>query len=46
MILGSLVMQFANDFHYHSWKLLANHLTRDPKIVIHSNWYIILYISP
>ena len=46
MILGSLVMRFANDFHSwlrHSWKLLANRLTRDPKIVIHGNSCIILY---
>ena len=45
---GSLVMRFANDFHSwlrHSWKLLANRLTRDPKIVIHGNSCIILYIS-
>ena len=27
-----------------SWKLLANRLTRDPKIVIHGNSCIILYI--
>ena len=41
-------MRFANDFHSwlrHSWKLLANRLTRDPKIVIHGNSCIILYIS-
>ena len=40
-------MRFANDFHSwlrHSWKLLANRLTRDPKIVIHGNSCIILYI--
>ena len=33
-IFGSLVMWFASDFHsrlLHSWKLLANRLTRDPK---------------
>ena len=39
--------QFANDFHSwlrHSWKSLANSLTRYPKIVIHGNSYIILYI--
>ena len=39
---------FANDFHSwlrHLWKLLANRLTRDPKIVIHGNLCIILYIS-
>ena len=38
---------FANDFHSwlrHSWKLLANHLTRDQKIVIHGNSCIILYL--
>ena len=42
-----LVMRFAHDFHSwlrHSWKLLANRLTRDPKIVIHGNSCIILYI--
>ena len=41
-------MWFANDFHSwlrHSWKLLANRLTRDPKIVVHGNSCIILYIS-
>ena len=40
-------MRFANDFHSwlrHSWKSLANRLTRDPKIVIHGNSCIILYI--
>ena len=39
--------RIANDFHSwlrHSWKLLANRLTRDPKIVIHGNSCIILYI--
>ena len=33
-IFGSLVMRFTNDFHSwlrHSWKSLANRLTRDPK---------------
>ena len=36
-------MRFANDFH--SWrKSLANRLTRDPKIVIHGNSCIILYL--
>ena len=41
-------MQFANDFHSwlrHSWKYLANRLTRDPKIVIHGNSCIILYVT-
>ena len=41
-------MRFANDFHSwlrHSWKSLANRLTRDPKIVINGNSCIILYIS-
>ena len=47
MIFGSLVMQFSNDFHswlLHAWKSLANCLTRDPKIVIHGNSWIIFYI--
>ena len=46
-IFGSLVMRFTNDFHSwlrHSWKSLANRLTRDPKIVIHDDSCIILYI--
>ena len=48
-IFGSLVMRFTNDFHSwlrHSWKSLANRLTRDPKIVIHGNSCIILYFIP
>ena len=47
-IFGSLVTRFANDFHSwlrHSWKPLANRLTRDPKIVIHGNSCIFLYIT-
>ena len=46
-IFGSLVMRFANDIHSwlrHSWKSLANRLTRDPKIVRHGNSCIILYV--
>ena len=46
-IFGSLVTRFANDFHSwlrHSWKSLANRLTRYPKIAIHGNSCIILYI--
>ena len=46
-IFGSLVMRSANNFHSwlrHSWKLLANRLTRDPKIVIHSNSCIFLHV--
>ena len=46
-IVGSLLRRFANDFHSwlrHSWKSLANRLNRDPKIVIHGNSCIILYI--
>ena len=46
-IFGSLVMRFTNDFHSwlrHSWKSLANRLTRDPKIVIHGNSCIILNV--
>ena len=40
-------MRFANDFQSwlrHSWKLLANRLTRDSKIVIHGNSCTIQYI--
>ena len=40
-------MWFAKDFHswlHHSSKSLANHLTRDQKIVIHGYSCIILYI--
>ena len=39
--------RFASDFHSwlrHWWKLLVNRLTRDPKIIIHANLCIILYI--
>ena len=46
-IFWSRVGWFANDFHEwrsHEWKSLANHLTRDQKIVIHGNSCIILYI--
>ena len=46
-IFGSPVMRFTNDFHSwlrHSWRSLANHLTRDQKIVIHDNSCIILYV--
>ena len=45
--LGSVVMRFTTDFQTwlrHSGKLLANRLTRDPKVVIHSNSCISLYI--
>ena len=41
------MMQFAKDFHSwlrHSFKLLANLLTRDPQIIIQGNSCIILYI--
>ena len=47
-IFWSLMRWFANDFHSwlrHSWKSLANHLTRDQKIIIHGNSCIILYIQ-
>ena len=43
-ILASRVMRFANDFHSwlrHSWKALANRLTRDPKTVMQGNECII-----
>ena len=46
-ICGPLVMRFTKHFHSrprHSLKLLANRLTREPKIVIHRNLCIILYI--
>ena len=42
-------MWFANDFQEwlrHSWKSLANSLTRDPKIVIHGYSCIIPYTLP
>ena len=45
--LGPFMMRFTNDFHSwlrHSWKSIANRLTCDPKIVIHGNSCIILYI--
>ena len=48
-IFGSLAMRFVNNFHSwlrHSWKSLANRLTRDPKIVIGGNSWIILYVCP
>ena len=46
--------RFANDFHecrisrvwrIHDWKSLANRLTCDPIVVIHSNSYIILFLT-
>ena len=30
---------------YHSWKSLANHITSDPKCIIHGNKYIILFLA-
>ena len=45
---GSRVRRFANDFHEwrsHEWKLLANRITSDPKIVIHGNECIILFLT-
>ena len=47
-ILGSWVRRFANDFREwwsHEWKLLANRLTSDQKIVIHVNECIILFLA-
>ena len=47
-IFGSWVRWFVNDFHEwqsHEWKSLANRLTSDPKIVIHSNECIILFLT-
>ena len=40
--------QFANNFHKwrsHEWQLMANRLTSDPKIVIHGNECIILFLT-
>ena len=50
-IFGSLVMRFANNFHSwlrHSWKSLANRLTRDPKslfTVTHALFFIYYHIT-
>ena len=43
-------MRFANNFHEwrlgsHEWKLLANRITSDLKIVIHGNECIILFLT-
>ena len=45
---GSRVRRFAYDFHEwrsHEWKLWANRPTSDPKIVIHGNECIILFLT-
>ena len=45
---GSRVRRFANDFHEwrsHEWKSLANRITSDPKIDIHGNECIILFLT-
>ena len=47
-ISGTRVRRFANNFRKwrsHEWKLLANRFTSDPKIVIHSNEYVILFLT-
>ena len=47
-IFGSLVIRFANDFHEswsHKWKSVANCITSDPKIIIHGNECIILFLT-
>ena len=50
MMFGSLVMRLANDFHSwlrHSWKLLANRLTRDQTslfTVTHALFFISLFV--
>ena len=47
-IFGSRVRRLANGFHEwrsHEWKLLANRITSDPKIVIHGNECIILFLT-
>ena len=46
-ILGSLVMRFTNDFNSwlrHSWKYLANGITRDPKLIITAT-HALFYMS-
>ena len=46
-IFGSRVRRFANNFYEwrsHEWKSLANRLTSDPKIAIHGNECIILFL--
>ena len=47
-IFGSQLRRFANDFHEwrsHEWKLLVNRVTSDPKIVIHGNECVILFLT-
>ena len=47
-IFGSQVRRFANNFHEwrsHKWKLFANRITSDPKIVIRGNECIILFLT-
>ena len=47
-IFGSWVRRFANNFHEwrnHEWKFLANRITSDPKIVIHGNECIIIFLK-
>ena len=44
----SLVRRFGNDFHEwqsHKWKLLLYCLTSDTKILIHTNKYIVLFLT-
>ena len=45
---GARVGRSANDFHEwrsHEWKSLANRITSDPKIVIHGNECIIIFLT-
>ena len=47
-IFESRVRRFANNFHEwrsHGWKSLADHIKSDPKIVIHGNECIILFLT-
>ena len=44
MIFGSRVRRFANNWSL-EWELLANRITSDPKIVIHGNECIILFLT-
>ena len=47
-IFGSWVRRFAKDFHKwrsHEWKSLATRIKSDPKIIIHRNKCIIIFLT-
>ena len=47
-IIGPRVRRFVDDFHEwrsHEWKSSANRITSDPKIVIHGNECIMLFLT-